>query len=428
MNYNKMKYLITVLSAVGILIVSIIICKLKDYNVLYSFVPFALTIIIGSLITIAKNKKENYHELASKFNLSPFQAVILAWAKATDPTLDDASKDNCVVCIAMNISKKYTSTQFLDLSKSPLVEQQKVLASMKNTCFGLCNKPASEPLQKINVLNWIMKLEPSMESKVESGCLDCVVDAMLEKYNLAEFTDLLKLSEEDQMKTLDSMKSGGCTNRCFQPHPLPPSPINRNAVLQWVSKIAPHLNPECAVCITNNVVKKWTFAQFMSVMGMDPEKQQDMLNSILVLDCHSDCIFPKLTAEQVEPWLKTVYKGRKENCYTCLTNAILKNWSTPKFDEVKALSPVSIKNILDAISSMNCPDCQALTVGAVEDWVSNNIIGDYGNCRSCIVKAIIENFDPMSFADLQKRNSLEISQIITALITMNCNHTCIRLD
>lgn len=283
-------------------------------------------------------------------------------------------------------------------------------------------EPNNNPVNLAEVSKWIS----SLDSKLTKECQTCIISNAVKLWKEGDLEKVKNMPKDKQQDILKAMLVFDCANQCV----IPPSGLDETQVAEWVSGVvANHYLPQCKACVINAILKTWTPADFVKARSKMKIEQSKIIQGVLALNC-GDCETNKLDPVDVSNWLgQFLGKNARPDCYDCLGNTILNMWTPQIFAKVKAMSQQSQKQIVNALSEMDCKDhCtvipSSLTKQAVLNWLSSVLSGEQMACMNCIVDVAVKNWTPALLAQVKTKPKEEQIKIVEAMIAMNCSDNC----
>lgn len=218
------------------------------------------------------------------------------------------------------------------------------------------------------------------------------------------------------------------------PGPSPgPVPIDKDAIKKWIASVDPKLTGQCQDCILVSASQLWSSDTLDKVSSMPLEKQKTILSALLAFDCEKQCVIPPsgLVRGAVDTWVHTVAPNVIGTCHDCAVDVIMKLWSPDDLKKADALSPADKTNIVMALLTVNCPDCDAksgkLAEGEVRDWIDSLLSGAKKECSTCLVNKIVDLWDEKKMTEVKAMKKNSQQQILQALLALNCQKECIEI-
>lgn len=140
---------------------------------------------------------------------------------------------------------------------------------------------------------------------------------------------------------------------------------NKHDVEEYIDEKFPNLQQKygekCLYCLKDAIVSTWSNKEYSDFKDAGKEKQQKYLEALLYFNCN-ECAKspepPKLDGGVVLKWLTVHLPGASADCYRCMTEFIVKNWTMDDFQKLEGYSAEKQAEALQAIIGFSCDACQ----------------------------------------------------------------------
>lgn len=224
------------------------------------------------------------------------------------------------------------------------------------------------------------------------------------------------------------------------PSPAPPSPpkVTIEALTKWVKGLEPALTDKCVVCIVASAKKLWSGEMLSKVESLPVNDQKTILNALLAFQCDKSCVVPVngLNSADVMKWVSDLIPTMPPQCRTCVVNSVLKLWTPDEYTKVLNMPASQQQEVVQAMILLNCPTCDTnnnnLNPADVNKWIAQylpKILGpsnvEQSQCYTCAYNTIMKMWSPEQFAKVQAMDDVSQSQILQAIVALDCNKNCI---
>jgi len=266
---------------------------------------------------------------------------VMMWVAKAYPGLNA----NCMECVITQILRLWNNEVFENAKNMKLAQQKNIIEGLlAMDCKGCKVNTGVDP-------NSVKKWLNSLSFGEDIDCMNCVVDKIVNLWDLSDYMKVVNLSNESQKQIVSSIMLLSCGKDCVNV----PNRLNEDEVRMWVTGLISEESDKCLYCIVQNVMKLWNYAIFSKVMKMSRTEQQKILQGLILTNCDI-CINSGLTKNQILAWLRTLSpKEYKLDCLNCIALEGLKMWDKREFTNLLTKPTSDQIKILKAIADYNCP-------------------------------------------------------------------------
>ena len=325
------------------------------------------------------------------------------------------------VVVSKYVFKKDWFEGFDDVSGSGCTQNINIVQNCAKPRPSPGPGPTPQPqLSKQDVVNWIKSVNPSLTSQ----CEDCVVDTVMKLWKMSDLMMVKAKSLADQKNILDALVAFDCQKQCV----VTPAGLDEKQVRMWVGSVYLGLSANCYDCIVKAIMKMWSPAEFAQVQTKSKHDQTLVVRGLLAFDC-ANCDVIKISPTDVRNWLSTVLTGANAQCYQCLVDSAVKNWTPGDFSKVKAMNKKSQQQVVQALLALNCvKECVQVPSGLqaqeVHMWLNGLLAGANANCYNCLVNNIIKVWTQSVFNQVKMKTKDDQVKIIQGMIAFACYEDC----
>ena len=339
---------------------------------------------------------------------------VLEWIQSVNSKFTSACSD----CIANAVLKNWNVQDLMKVQKSPLKNQENILNMILSTdCTQQCL--VVEPLDEKVVALWM----ESLGSSLTPDCKRCLLVNIMKLWTKDEFAKVQLLNKDTQLKVIQGLLALDCS-------PCNVEKISEKEVQMWLNSLMDGMNSNCLGCVLNFILKSWDRSQLNKIKGLDRKSQLQVVQSILAMDCASQCSIPSgLTPQMVQAWLNSVLEGESSDCLSCVLQYILKHWTLSTLNNVKSKSKLEQDKIVQGLIALNANClgvCVKLSKTQLESWLKNLLPKlDLGmDCISCAVDAMYSMWDMKEFSELLSRPIEDQIKIAKMVAEFHCPQSC----
>ena len=275
------------------------------------------------------------------------------------------------------------------------------------------------------VRSWVS----SMLTGVSAVCVDCVVDFASKAWSVADFDRVRGKSQDEQRRIVQAVISFNCEGECSGKTVLHPT---KEMAMDYVNKLVdPSLRDVCKECVADAIVKLWTVKNMEDVMKKSLTEQKVVLNRLAQFQCSEPCgpapPGPQHPSKEMSlAYVKQMTPSWSSNCQDCVSDAIVRLWTTKDLDDVKKRTPEQQLNILQAMTLQCQESCapKGVTKEEALAFIDSVVGSGMPDCHNCIANAMVNMWTKEDLESIKKKPAPEQQLMVQALGTFNCAEQC----
>lgn len=253
--------------------------------------------------------------------------------------------ENCFDCVLNTIMKLWKQEDLQKAMAQGPEQQKQIIEALWLLHCQNCQKDKVKPSDAINWLTTVL-------TGATQKCYKCAVDTIVRLWSNENFKKVKKMNKNSQSQIAQALLALNCEKKCI----VIPTGLNKQQVTEWVSRHFVGTDKQCLDCLVNAIMQLWTPAMMKNLLDKPLLEQDKVLQGLLLLNCHSQCISGKeLSREQVEQWVAKIFPDSNKSCQSCIVDKGMQTWSNEEFHKLKSLPTSDQAKLAKLFADFNCP-------------------------------------------------------------------------